>query len=67
MAANTESFPISSSKYFLTAAVIEFRGSAIGEACDALGGFRHAVIFQKLRGFRFGSPWRALRLLSKNP
>lgn len=54
MVANTESFPILQ-QYFLTVAVIEFRGSAIGEARDALGGFRHAVIFQKLHGFRLAA------------
>jgi hypothetical protein len=33
----------------LTVAVIELRGPAIGVASDALGSFKGAVIFQKVR------------------
>jgi hypothetical protein len=33
----------------LTAAVVEFRGPAIGVAGDPLSGFQSAVIFQKIR------------------
>jgi hypothetical protein len=33
----------------LTAAVIEFRGAAIGVASDALSSFEGAVVFQKIR------------------
>ena len=33
----------------LTAAVIEFRGPAVGVASDPLGGFQGAVICQKIR------------------
>ena len=33
----------------LTAAVIEFRGPAVGMAGDPLSGFKRAVIFQKIR------------------
>jgi hypothetical protein len=33
----------------LTAAVIEFRGPAVGVAGDALSGFKGPVIFQKIR------------------
>ena len=33
----------------LTAAVIEFRGPAVGVAGDSLSGFKGAVIFQKIR------------------
>jgi hypothetical protein len=33
----------------LAAAVIEFRGPAIGVASDSLSGFKGAVIFQKIR------------------
>jgi hypothetical protein len=36
-------------KHLLTAAVIEFRGPAIGVAGNALSGFQGAVIFQKIR------------------
>ena len=34
---------------FLTAAVIEFRGPAVGVTSDSLGGFQGAVILQKIR------------------
>ena len=34
---------------FLTAAVIKFRGPAVGVAGDSPGGFEGAVIFQKIR------------------
>jgi hypothetical protein len=33
----------------LSAAVIEFRGPAVGVTSDALSGFKGAVIFQKIR------------------
>ena len=33
----------------LSAAVIEFRGPAVGVAGDSLSGFKSAVIFQKIR------------------
>jgi hypothetical protein len=33
----------------LTAAIIEFRSSAVGVAGDSLSGFKGAVIFQKIR------------------
>ena len=33
----------------LAAAVIEFRGPAVGVAGDSLSGFKGAVIFQKIR------------------
>ena len=33
----------------LPAAVVEFRGPAVGVASDALSGFKGAVIFQKIR------------------
>jgi len=33
----------------LAAAVVEFRGPAVGAACDSLNGFDGAVIFQKFR------------------
>jgi hypothetical protein len=32
----------------LAAAIIEFRGSAVGVAGDSLSGFKGAVIFQKI-------------------
>jgi hypothetical protein len=36
-------------EYLLTAAVIEFRSSAVGVAGDSLSGFKGTVIFQKVR------------------
>jgi hypothetical protein len=36
-------------KDLLAAAVIEFRGPAVGVAGDSLSGFKGAVIFQKIR------------------
>jgi len=36
-------------EHLLTAAVIEFRGPAVGVASDPLGGFQGAVICQKIR------------------
>ena len=33
---------------FLSAAVLEFRGPAVGVAGNSLGGFKSAVIFQKI-------------------
>ena len=33
----------------LPAAIIEFRGPAVGVAGDSLSGFKSAVIFQKIR------------------
>jgi hypothetical protein len=35
-------------EHLLAAAVIKFRGSAVGVACYALSGFKCAVIFQKV-------------------
>ena len=34
---------------FLAAAVIEFGGPAVGVASNSLGGFKSAIIFQKVR------------------
>jgi hypothetical protein len=36
-------------EHFLPAAVIEFRRPAVGVPGDPLGGFKSAVIFQKIR------------------
>jgi hypothetical protein len=36
-------------KNLLTAAVVEFRSTAVGVASDPLSGFKGAVIFQKIR------------------
>jgi hypothetical protein len=35
-------------EYLLAAAVVELRGPALGVAGDPLGGFKGAVIFQKI-------------------
>ena len=39
-------------KHLLTAAVVEFRGAAVGAAGDALSGFEGAIVFQKVRDAR---------------
>jgi hypothetical protein len=44
---NTESFPCLQ-EHLLSAAVIEFRGPAVGVACDSLSGFKGAIIFEKI-------------------
>jgi hypothetical protein len=36
-------------EHLLTAAIVEFRGPAVGVAGDSLSGFQGAVIFQKIR------------------
>ncbi len=36
-------------EHLLAAAIVEFRGPAVGVAGDPLGGFKGAVIFQKIR------------------
>ena len=36
-------------EHLLAAAVIQFRGPAVGMAGDSLSGFKSAVIFQKIR------------------
>ena len=46
----------------LAAAVIEFRGPAVGVAGNALGGFKGAVIFQKIRDA--GRPEGVRRIVS---
>ena len=62
-------FNIESSPYPLgeplTAAVIEFRGAAVGVAGDPLSGFQGAVIFQKIRDA--GRPEGVRRIMLRQP
>jgi hypothetical protein len=46
---NIESFPNVFQQNLLTAAVVEFRRSAVGVAGDSLSGFQGAVMLQKIR------------------